>query len=85
MYPHLTDLQFLVGSFGLIVGLILAVAAFLDYRRKTKPQLHGYFYSEFDQEHAPLGSYVEPGEWEAYYQSRLEVRQAREASKARRP
>jgi hypothetical protein len=84
MQPYLTDPQALIGGFVLILALILALAAFLDYRRKSKPPILNYFFPEFDQDHPELGSLVEPGEWEAYYQSLLDARHGRKAGNTTR-
>jgi hypothetical protein len=56
---HLTDDQFLVGGFVLILGIVIAVAAFLEKRKAKAQQFRNYFCTEYDNSLLPDGSFKE--------------------------
>lgn len=49
MHFHPTDDVFLVGAFVFILGIVVAVAAFLEKRKAKAPSFPNYFYSEFER------------------------------------
>jgi hypothetical protein len=79
MQPHLSNLQFLIGGFVLIIVTILALAAFLDLRGKRKATpFQNYFCSDFDQDqfdqdNPQQSSYSTAGEWSAYNEARVQA------------
>jgi hypothetical protein len=48
MHPHISNAQFLIGGFVLILASFLALAALVDFRRMRKPSRFNYFYNGFD-------------------------------------
>lgn len=82
MQPHLTNLEFIVGGFALIVVAIFALATYLDGRKAKTPPFRNYFCTEFDQEQflqdSPhQDSFSGPNEWLAYTQERRQAYEAR--------
>jgi hypothetical protein len=71
LHYHLTNAQLFIGGFALILTLLLAVSAFLDFRPRKTPPFRNYFYAESDGEHLEHGSLSEPAEWGMGEHSRM--------------
>lgn len=63
---HLTNLQFFVGGFALI--LVFAFAMLLAKRRKKTPPFRNYFCSEYGNGSPEQESFSKPNEWIAQIQ-----------------
>jgi hypothetical protein len=61
MHYHLTNAQFRVGGFVLILAIVFAIAAFLENRRAKTPPFLNYFGSEYDRAVLQHGSLSEAG------------------------
>jgi hypothetical protein len=73
MHFHPTDDQFLVGGFVLILGIVIAVAAFLEKeKKKSKAQpFSNYFCAEYDPSLLPDVGFEEPEDSPAERPSRF--------------
>jgi len=83
MQLHLSNLQFLVGVFALVLVAILAAATVFDIRRRRRtPPFLNYFYSDFDQDqpdrdNSYRDSFTGLGEWRAYHSARTHAYETR--------
>ena len=59
MHFHPTYTEFLVGGFLLILGIIFAIAAFLETRGKKPPPFRSYYCTEYDDNPFQSGSFSE--------------------------
>jgi hypothetical protein len=85
MHLHLTNLQFLIGGFAIIIVAFLALAAYFDFRRKKKPPFLNYLHSDFDrdrfnQDYPRQGSFSEPDEWHTHNHTRMHAYEARDTT-----
>jgi hypothetical protein len=67
LHYHLTNLQFFIGGFALIIAILLALAAIHDLRPKKTQPFRNYFYSysENDGDLLEQSSFSDPEEWRA--------------------
>jgi hypothetical protein len=82
---HLTNPQLLIGAIALVFVALLAVAAYLDFRRKRTPPFLNYFDTAFDQDqfdrdHSRQGSFLDPDVWHNHNQTRMQVHEVRDTT-----
>jgi len=56
MEDHITNGQFLVGTFVLALVLIFALAAYFEFRKRRAPKFRNFFAYEYDRNHLQNGS-----------------------------
>ncbi len=91
MQPFLSNIQFLVVIFALVLVAIVTFATISDIRRRRRtPPFLNYFRSNLGQEQLDLDSpnqsyFSGPAEWRAHNRERLQASEARHASAHNRP
>ena len=63
MHPHISNVQFLIAGFVLILAGFLALAALVDLRRIRKPNKFNFFSNgiqpdEYERKDSPQGSII---------------------------
>lgn len=86
MHYHLTNVQFFIGCFALIIAFFLALAAIHDLRAKKTPPFRNYFYSysEHDEDLLQQSSMSDPEEWHTGNQPLVENFDLHDADPAER-
>jgi hypothetical protein len=74
MHYHLTNAQFIIGCFALVIALFLTLAAVHDLRVKRQPPFRNYFYSHSGEDDDLLqqSNLSDPEEWRYGQQSLVE-------------